>query len=76
MRCTALTTGQGKEGLDTHVPKHSKKKWGSKEPKDDKNGITCFVPQLTRERIPDTVQGHGETGMDEIPQCDAVRDAE
>jgi len=47
----ALTAGQGKEDLDTHIPKHSKKKWESKEPKDEgKNGITRLVPQLTRER--------------------------
>lgn len=40
-----------KEGLDTHIPKCSKKDWESKEPKDEgNNGITCLVPQLTRER--------------------------
>lgn len=55
MRCTALTTSlqatKERKGLSTHIPKHSKKTWESKEPENEgKNGITCLVPRLTRER--------------------------
>lgn len=51
MCCMALTTRQGKDGLDTDTAKHSKEKRESKEPKDEgKKGVTCLIPQLTRQR--------------------------